>query len=182
MTILSISDLKLLMDVSFHKRDETITSAIEAVEDAYVKKYFKNSVFVYILQNTNVSPTNSFVDLILDGGIYEDAESPSNSYHFNGLNKAIALLAYCDLLINQTVVTRFGAVNKNDNYSVKPEFSSILEQVSRYRKTALSYLYDIDFMLRNIDHTSESQEVKDLLTAYRLTCVGKIEGILNEWI
>jgi len=180
MTILSISDLKSLMDVSFHKRDETITAAIEAVEMSYVKKYFKDDVYTFILKNTIASPSNTFADLIVDGGFYEDEDG--KEYYINGLNKTIALLAYCDLLINQTVVTRFGAVNKNDSYSFKPEFSSILEQVSRYRKTALLYLQDIDTMLRVYNITPSDTDITDLLTAYRLECVGKIEGILNEWI
>jgi len=180
MTILSISELKALMDVSFHKKDETITAAIEAVEMSYIKKYFKNDVYTAILKNTIASPSNTFYDLIVDGGFYIDEDS--KEYHINGLNKAIALLAYCDLLINQTVVTRYGAVNKNDAFSNKPDFSSILEQVSRYRKTALLYLEDIDTMLRTYLITPSDTDITDLLTAYRLECVGNIEGILNEWI
>lgn len=183
MTILKISDLKSLMDVSFHKRDETITASIEAVERSYVKEFLGNDVFVLLLKNSSLSPSNSLADLIINGGFYEDSNSPHKEYFLNGLNKAISLLSYSDLLIKQTIVTRYGAVNKNDTYSVKPDFSSILEQISRYRKTAMSYLEDIDFFLRNIDDLSFSQENKDLLTDYRKSCFGKhIEGILNEWI
>ena len=180
MTILSISNLKTLFDVSSHKKDETITSAIEAVEMSYVKKYFKEDVYTAVLKNTIASPGNVFYDLVEDGGFYADEDG--KEYYINGLTKAIALLAYCDLLINQTVVTRFGAVNKNDSYSNKPEFKSVLEQISRYRKTALLYLEDIDTMLRTYYITPSDTDITDLLTAYRLECVGKIEGVLNEWI
>jgi hypothetical protein len=46
----------------------------------------------------------------------------------------------------------------------------------------LLYLEDIDTMLRVYNITPSDTDITDLLTAYRLECVGKIEGILNEWI
>jgi len=183
MTVLSVNNLRLLVDVSTHKIDKTISSAIEAVELSYIKTFFKDEVFTLLLKNAEASPSNSFVDLILEGGFYyNESYSPSKEVYFNGLNKAIALLTYCDLMVNQTVITRYGAVNKNDSNSNKPDFASVLEQISRYRKTAILQIEDVDNFLRNCETAEYSETITDLLTAYRLECNGKIEGILNEWL
>lgn len=167
MTILSISELKLLHDVSTHKDDRVITSSIEVTENEFVKKYYKDSVFSYLLENNNISPPDTFVDLLLDGGFYEDAESPPTKYYINGLKKAIASLVYCDLIIKQTTITRYGATNKNDQYSFKPNTDESDRQIYRYRTAALNYLHEIDFMLINIDETDYSADSKTIILKYR---------------
>lgn len=167
MTILSASELRLLHDVSIHKNDIVINSSIEVTENEFIKKYYKDAVFSYLLEQNIASPSDDFVDLLLDGGFYEDAESPPTKYHINGLKKAIALLVYCDLIIKQTIVTRYGATNKNDQYSVKPNTEESDRQIYRYRTAALQYLHDIDFMLINIDETEYSTGSQAVILKYR---------------
>jgi hypothetical protein len=180
MRILSVNRLKQLVDVSQHKRDESIELAIDSIESIYIKKYLGDSLFVHVLENSNDSPVNIFVDILLNGDVYSDVNG--KKYFFNGLEKTIANLSYCYLMINNTVVTRYGATDKNNNTSVKPQFSSVLEQVSRYRKVAMSYLSDIDFFLRNVDTSLFDTDSVNLINNYRETCEASIDGILNEWI
>jgi len=167
MTILSIVNLRLLVDISQHKSDIIVTNSLESVEVNFVKKFYKDSLFVYILNNLTASPPSPLVELILEGGTYEDNVSPPKSFHLYGLNKAIALLTYCDLMLKQTTVTRFGAVNKNDTNSSRPSIDDSLEQVNRYRETAISYLKEIDYMLINCEETEFSVADQAIIEIYR---------------
>jgi len=167
MTILSITNLRLLVDISQHKSEIAIGNSLESVEVNFVKKFYKDSLFVYILNNLNVSPPSALVDLILEGGTYEDNISPPKSFHLYGLNKAIALLTYCDLMQKQTTITRFGAVNKNDTNSSRPSIDDSLEQINRYRETAIAYLKEIDYMLINCDELEFSTDDQAIIEIYR---------------
>lgn len=167
MTILSIANLRLLVDISTHKSDIIVTNSLESVEVNFIKKFYKDSLFIYILNNLNVSPPSALVELILGGGTYEDNISPPKSFHLYGLNKAIALLTYCDLMIKQTSITRFGATNKNDQYSTKPNVDDSIIQINRYRETAIAYLKEIDYMLINCDETEFSTGDQAIIEIYR---------------
>lgn len=180
MRILSITKLKELHDVSQHKKDSVIESSIEAVEIAYIKKYFGDSIYCYLLENINTSPVNAFVETFLNGGIYE-TEDGSKKY-FAGIYKAIALLTFSDLLIKQTIVTRFGSKNKTDAYSETPSFVDLSSQISRYLKTANLYIEDADLFLRKCVAVDYSDDAKKLLLTYSETCNNKTEQILTEWI
>ncbi len=167
MTILSVADLQALQDVSIHKDTNAVESSIEAAENEFIKKFFGDAFFSYLLENVDVSPVNTLVQLVLEGGFYEDACSPPKKFYVNGLNKAIALLVYCDLMVKQTFVTRYGATNKNNETSSRPSEDETLIQINRYRNTALSYMKDVDYLLINIDESSYDSDIQDEITAYR---------------
>lgn len=178
MQLVTPAQIRSKFDLTIHKDDDYINTSIEAVENVYLKAYLTNELYSFLLENVNVSPANELADKLMSGGIYE--MSPYKK-HFNGLTEAVCFLAYADLLIKQTVVTRYGAVNKTDARSQNQTYSELVTQISRLSSVGKKYLEDVIEYLNTLDAEDYTIEAIYITKAQANKCF-RVDGILNEWI
>lgn len=89
-------------------RRETVELAIETAEQYYLKPSIEASAYEAIREMDDTA-------VLLSGGLYVD--SAGGSHFIVGLKKAVAFVAYAELLRMNINATTFGSVQKNDDYS-----------------------------------------------------------------
>jgi hypothetical protein len=180
MQLITAQQIKDRHDVSFHKDDNVIESSISAIENIYVKAVLTKELYAYLLSTVNTSPEPTFTAFLMNGGLYD--MSPFK-VHINGLIDAVSALVYADLLIKQTVVTRYGAVNKTDTRSQNKDYNELNTQISRYTKIGRQYLDDIREYVNTLDSSDSSLVAqKEIIELIQKSVCYKVDGILNEWI
>lgn len=180
MQLVTAQQVKDRHDVSFHKNDTVINSSISAIENTYLKPMLTKELYAYLLSSTNASPVRSFTTFVMDGGLYD--MSPF-TVHINGLIDAVCALVYADLLIKQTIVTRYGAVNKTDTRSQNKEYNELNTQISRYASIGKKYIEDVRTYIETLDSEDASlTEEKNVIDKVQLNECFTVDGILNEWI
>lgn len=182
MQLITPQEVKDRYDVSFNKNDAVINSSISAIENTYLKQLLTKECYAYLLEAIGTSPVPTFAQFLMYGGLYE--MSPFK-VHVNGLVDAVCALVYADLLIKQTVVTRFGAVNKTDQRSQNKEYNELNTQISRYGNVGKKYVEDVRAYVDSLDSDNSSlvneKYIIDLMQANEISYC-HVDGILNEWI
>ena len=178
MQLVTPAQIRSKFDLTIHKDDDYINTSIGAIENTYLKPYLTNELYSFLLENANVSPANELADKLMSGGIYE--MSPFKK-HFNGLTEAVCFLTYADLLIKQTIVTRYGAVNKTDARSQNQTYSELVTQISRLSAVGKKYIEDVIEYINTLDAEDYTIEANYITLAQGNKCF-RVDGILNEWI
>jgi len=178
MQLITPVQIRSRFDISNHKNDDVINTSIVAIENVYLKSYLTNEFYAFLLENANVSPSNALVDRLMSGGIYE--MSPFKK-HFNGLIDAVCHLVYAHLLIHQSFVTRYGAVNKTDARSQNQTYADLVAQISRNASIGKQYIEDVIEYLNTLDAEDYTIEAIYIIKVQANKCF-HVDGILNEWI
>jgi len=180
MQLITAQNIKDRHDVSFHKSDDVINSSISAIENAYLKPMLTKECYAYLLGSVNASPERPFSVFVMSGGLYD--MSPFK-VHINGLIDAVCMLVYADLLIKQTIVTRYGAVNKTDSRSQNKEYNELNTQISRYANTGKKYIEDVRAYIDSLDSADpDFSDEKNIIELIQKNECFTVDGILNEWI
>lgn len=180
MQLITPQNIKDRHDVSFHKNDSVIESSISAIENTYLKPMLTKELYAYLLGSVNVSPERPFSTFVMSGGLYD--MSPFK-VHINGLIDAVSALVYADLLIKQTIVTRYGAVNKTDTRSQNKDYNELNTQISRYANIGKKYIEDVRAYIDTLDfNDSNLSDEKHVIELVQLNKCFTVDGILNEWI
>ncbi len=180
MQLITAQNVKDRYDVSFHKDESVINSSISAIENAYIKPMLTKECYAYLLGTVDVSPERPFSVFVMSGGLYD--MSPFKN-HLNGLIDAVCALVYADLLIKQTIVTRYGAVNKTDQRSQNKEYNELNTQISRYAKVGKQYIEDVRYYINTLDSDDANlSDEKNIIDLIKLNECYTVDGILNEWI
>jgi hypothetical protein len=180
MQLITAQNIRDRFDVSFHKDDNVIDSSISAIENTYLKPMLTKQLYAYLLGSVNSSPERPFTTFVMSGGLYD--ESPFK-VHINGLVDAVSSLVYADLLIKQTIVTRYGAVNKTDARSQNKDYNELNTQISRYANTGKKYIEDVRAYIHSLDATDPSlSDEKNVIELVQKNESFTVDGILNEWI
>lgn len=118
--ITSSEVLELARSMSTNIDKSNIETFIDESEQLDIKPAIGDQMFIKLLDG--VSP-----GILMNGGRYE---SNGKSYMFSGLKKALAYYVYARLVkCGNGVQTRFGFVQKDDEYSSK---SDLKERVAAY--------------------------------------------------
>ncbi len=180
MQLITPQNIRDRYDVSFHKDDNVILSSISAIENTYLKPMLTKECYAYLLGSVNVSPERQFSIFVMDGGLYD--ASPFK-VHINGLIDAVSALVYADLLIKQTVVTRYGAVNKTDVRSQNKDYNELNTQISRYANIGKKYIEDVRAYIDSLDADDpDLSDEKNIIELIQKNVSFAVDGILNEWI
>lgn len=129
----------LAREVSQHLERQKIETYIREAENIEVRKALGDDLFIAIKQNPEQ------YTLLLEGGTYE---SCGGLHMFQGLKTALAYYSYARIIKNgDNHVTRFGFVQKEDEYSRKPEskdkviaYNDAMSVANSYMKECLDYL------------------------------------------
>lgn len=135
----------LARGMSMHIEQEKIETYIRESEDIDIKPVLGDALFIDIQENPNK------YDLLINGGMYEDK---GGKHVMTGLKTALAYYSYARLVKNgDGNVTRYGFVNKEDEYSSR---SDSKERVMAYNDAfsiADSYMKECVLYLKS--HKSE---------------------------
>lgn len=135
----------LARGISIHIEQEKIETYIRESEDIDIKPALGDALFIDIQENPNK------YYLLINGGMYEDK---GGKHVMTGLKTALAYYSYARLVKNgDGNVTRYGFVNKEDEYSSR---SDSKERVMAYNDAfsiADSYMKECVLYLKS--HKSE---------------------------
>lgn len=132
----------LARSMSTHIDSEKIETYIRESENIDIKPTLGDTLFLDIKEQ----PQN--YSLLLEGGAYE--KNCGEKRLFAGLKTALAYYTYARIIKNgDGNVTRFGFVNKDNEYSSRPDFkekvmayNDAFSMADRYLKECLRYLED----------------------------------------
>ncbi len=109
-------------------KQETVTLAIETAEQYYLKPSLDADVYNAIRELSDTA-------VLLAGGLYVNEDG--DSFFIVGLKKALAFIAYGELLRMNINATTFGSVQKNDEYSQNVDPS---KQIQYFVTVGLQYM------------------------------------------
>jgi hypothetical protein len=111
-----------------------VTPYIEEAQGIDIMPYLGEALVLDIVEYVDGKPGTPDYSTLLSGGIYTTAGCPPRRVEFAGLKKALAYYVYSRLVKNTPyALTRYGDVNKTDQYSVQAERSerSVMERDAR---------------------------------------------------
>lgn len=129
----------LARGMSIHVEQEKIETYIRESEDIDIKPALGDALFI------DIQGSPEKYELLMNGGVYED----KNGKHvMTGLKTALAYYAYARLVKNgDGHVTRYGFVNKDDEYSSRSDskdrvmaYNDAFTIADSYMKECLLYL------------------------------------------
>lgn len=142
--------------VSEHLDDERIVIYIDEAEHLNVKPRIGDALFVDLLKWVQASDKSAFpagYQTLMDGGVYEgptgaECGSAPTTKMFKGLRATLEYYVYAKLVKNNNLnVTRFGLVDKNDDYSSSIELKQRLAAEKDALSVADGYMADcLDFL------------------------------------
>ena len=129
----------LARGMSIHIEQEKIETYIRESEDIDIKPSIGDALFIDIQEHSEK------YDILMNGGVYEDRYG---KHVMTGLKTALAYYAYARLVKNgDGNVTRYGYVNKDDDYSSRPDskervmaYNDAFSIADSYMKECLQYL------------------------------------------
>lgn len=126
--------------------EDIIQKFIEEAELNDIRPRIGSSLFQEIINNN----TEKY-ELLLNGGEYQDKCGPIR--YFVGLRKALAYYTYARIVKNGSdIVTRYGFVDKTDQYSSNSEFKIRHQAYSDAFSIADSYMKEcLNYMLSDPD-------------------------------
>ncbi|MCL1933981.1 MAG: hypothetical protein FWF53_09260 [Candidatus Azobacteroides sp.] len=138
--------------VSAHLDDGRIEIYIDEAEQLNIKPVIGDELFIDLLEYVDASDKSQFpvaYETLLDGGIYEQTRcGTTGKKTFKGLRSALEYYVYAKLVKNNDDnVTRFGFVNKDEDYSSRPSLNiklaaekDALSVADGYRSDCIDYL------------------------------------------
>ena len=124
---------KLSRPMSIHIDEEKINAYIRESEDIDLRGALGDALLLDIKENPDQYGT------LLDGGVYEDACGAKHV--LTGLKTALAYYVYARMVKNaDDNVTRFGFVNKDGDYSSRPDYQEKSMAYNDAYSVAASYL------------------------------------------
>lgn len=163
-TIVTIENVKTnIRPISKHLDDNRINIYIDEAEHLDLKPQLGESLFIDLKEFINDVPATERTsgktfgtdypdyDLLLTGGIYKKSESVYKE--FAGLRTALEYYVYARLVKNNNyTVTRFGFVNKEDQYSQQSDLKERLVSEKDARSIADTYMNDcLEYIRMNSD-------------------------------
>lgn len=138
--LITFDEVSLLArGMSMHIEQEKIEIYIRESEDIDIKPALGDALFIDIQDNPNK------YDLLINGGVYEDK---GGKHVMTGLKTALAYYSYARLVKNgDGNVTRYGFVNKEDEYSSRTDskervmaYNDAFSIADSYMKECVLYL------------------------------------------
>ena len=138
--LITFDEVSLLArGISIHIEQEKIDTYIRESEDIDIKPSLGDALFIDIQEHSDK------YELLMNGGVYEDRDG---KHVMTGLKTALAYYAYARLVKNgDGNVTRYGFVNKDDDYSSRLDskehsmaFNDAFSIADSYMKECLLYL------------------------------------------
>ena len=129
----------LARGMSIHIEQEKIETYIRESEDIDLKPSLGDALFIDLQEHSEK------YELLMNGGVYEDKDG---KHVMTGLKTALAYYAYACLVKNgDGSVTRYGFVNKDDEYSSRPDskervmaYNDAFSIADSYMKECVQYL------------------------------------------
>ena len=119
--------------ISIHIAQEKVDAYIRESEDIDIRPALGDALLLDIKENPERYET------LMNGGIYEDACGGKHS--LAGLKTALAYYSYARMVKNaDDNVTRFGFMNKQDEYSSRPDYREKSMAYNDAYSVACSYL------------------------------------------
>lgn len=184
-TLITIEDVKThIRPMSKHLDDSRIAVYIDEAERLDLKPQIGESLFIDLKEFHNeVSPFDRTFDktfgadypdynLLLSGGIYKRS---GNVYkEFAGLRTVLEYYVYARLVKNNNyTLTRFGFVNKDDQYSQQTDLKERLVSEKDARSVADTYLSDCIEYLRLNKDTFPAFGVEKQKNKLRISIIGE---------
>lgn len=133
---------------SSHIDDSRFEKAIADSEQLYIKNQIGDSLFLNVVEYVNADDKTDYPDysILLNGGIYEGNNGKKS---FVGLIETLNCYIYANLIkTNSFHLTRFGFMNKQDDYSDHVSVKDRIVQENHHLSIADSYLKDCILYLR----------------------------------
>jgi hypothetical protein len=146
---------KNVRPVSAHLDDERIWVFIDEAEQLNVKPRITDALFIDLLEWTESEDKSAFpeaYEILMNGGIYESSiHCGTVKKIFKGLRLTLEYYVYAKLVKhNDENVTRFGYMQKEDEYSSRPDLRIKLAAEKDALSVADGYMADcIDFLESN---------------------------------
>lgn len=155
----------LSRSMSLHIDEEKINSYIRESENIDIRSAIGDALYLDIKKN------RERYELLLEGGTYKDKKGDERV--LTGLKPALAYYAYARLLMNSDgSVTRYGFVNKDSEYSGRPEFKEKVQAYNNACAVADRYLKETVLYLKENNEQyplyRNAGEIKANRTTYRI--------------
>lgn len=160
--------------VSTNIDDTKMLSFITEAQLQDIKPVIGDSLYIDLLKYANRSetdPVNEIYDALMDGAIYQYNDV---DYMFAGLRFALNYYAYARIVkFGDGNVTRFGFVNKQDQYSSRHDIAEKQMEYKDATKTADTVMQDcIRFIEHNIESFPKYAAGKVIKTGITIQCIG----------
>lgn len=151
----------LAREVSQHLERQKIETYIREAENIEVRKALGDDLFIAIKQNPEK------YTLLLEGGTYE---SCGGLHMFQGLKTTLAYYSYARIIKNgDNHVTRLGFVQKEDEYSRKPESKDKVIAYNDAMSVANSYMKEcLDYLVATKNHLYKGEGIKSNVVQFRI--------------
>lgn len=174
MTILTPTELlELQKNISALKDRNGLQIVIEEAEENDIRPVIGDSTYLSILDYL-ADPSQSKFDytLLLNGGEYQTC--CNRRARLVGLKKTISYFAFARTLEDTVQSTRFGAIQKIDQYSIKATYDEYKTSAARSRQIGDNYLTScMNYLKENCEVFTDFKKGKGRTQGSRIRIAGK---------